>query len=331
MTFLSILNAAGILVPALYIIYTAAGRVRMADRREVQWKYVASLVLAACWAGACLLAMVGGEAPDWYQPLGLMAIALDLLNTRDAWRHGPPPSIRREAFIRRNVMRPIRVFQNLRYQNGLTIVALVGTVAVSAGGAVDGRGNPLLIFSAYADPIVANPESSLDIVYSLRRVRVCSGYVDRFILDAKGEDVVQRFESQPIGSTRPAAGKTTARLRILLDDLPAGKYIFRAVVYSACPDGNYVQQSPDVPFMVAPAPDVLPTVAALPPEPVRPITPGDIAPAAAVTVPAVSPPARRAPLAPPVRPAPKPEPAAPLPDLSAAVREANRRIGEGAR
>lgn len=237
---------------AAFVFGSAICRIDAIDMKTVQYRYVAPIVLALVWSASVLLQLVGGDIPDWYAPLGLLGFGLFLFNNRLDWAHGVPAHMLRETFLLAETLKPGNVRKRLRAQNLATATLVLVSVGASGLGASDGRGQPVQIYSAHADPIVTVPGGEIDIVYSMRRVRTCSGYADRFIVNPRTNTTVQNFERQPVGSLKPG-GRVDARVHLKLADLPAGNYVYRAVVYSNCPDEVYVQQTPDVPITVAPA------------------------------------------------------------------------------
>lgn len=237
---------------AAFVFGSSLCRIDAINLKAIQYRYVAPIILAVVWSASVLLQLIGGDMPDWYQPLGLLGFAVFLFNNRVDWAGGVPAHMLRETFLMNETMKPGNVRNRLRFQNAATATLVLVSVGASGLGASDGRGQPVQIYSAHAEPIVTVPGGEIDIVYSMRRVRACSGYADRFIVHPKSNTTVQNFDRQPVGSLKPG-GKVDARVHLKLADLPAGNYVYRAVVYSNCPDEVYVQQTPDVPITVSPA------------------------------------------------------------------------------
>lgn len=247
---LALLNEFAVFLLSGFVLCSAVCRVDAIRAGEVRYRYVAVPMLSAAYAGSALGTMLGGDDPNWYQPFALLALGLVLFNDRHEWENGTPEHARSDRFVMRYPGGEYKGERRLRLENVTVLALFAGATAAAAFGAMQGQGYPLQFFSARADPQVLRPGGRLEIVYDIRRVRACSGYVDRFILNPGTNSVVQTFERQPVGSLRPGKRATT-RVSLILADLPQSAYIFRAVVKHSCPDGDYVQYTPDVPFTVA--------------------------------------------------------------------------------
>lgn len=249
---LSLINEAVILVLAGFVLVSAICRVNLIHASTVRFRYVAVPMIASIWAVSLIGTMLNGDDPSWYQALGLLVPALVLFNDKHEWKNGVPPHAQRSHFVMTYHGGPDAGDRVVRAENTVVLAVILVAVAAAAVGSA-AQGIPLRIFSAHSEPIVVAPGAKFDIVYDIRRIRACSGEVDRFIVNSAGS-VVQTFERQPLGALRPGKRRTT-RVSLVLADLPASTYTFRAVMTHNCPDGRYVQYSPDVRLVSAAVPD----------------------------------------------------------------------------
>lgn len=232
---------------ACFVVVSGFCRIANIDMKGVQYRYVAPFVLFFFWALFVAMTLLGGDKPDWYQPLGLLAVAVYLWNTKVDWKRGMPKHYKRDALLPHRTARQRLVTVENVIIGGLAVVSM-GVVGV---GAADGRGDPLQIYSAYAKPPVVAPGDTLEIIYSFRRVRVCPGYTSRFIVDANSNEVVQSMEPAPVGGSATGQKLVGVPVAIKLNpDLEPGRYVYRSVVYSNCEDAAYTKQTPDVPFVI---------------------------------------------------------------------------------
>jgi hypothetical protein len=65
-----------------------------ADRHRAGW--IAYYTLGAVFAAGIFLDLAHGHAPEWPAVAGVIALLLQLVNTRALWRDGPPPATRKE-------------------------------------------------------------------------------------------------------------------------------------------------------------------------------------------------------------------------------------------
>lgn len=267
---LMFINEAVTLALAVFVFVVAICRVDSLRVQHVQMRYAAPPLLAITWSVSVLVTMLGGDEPNWYQPLGLLAFGLFLYNNKEDWQHGPPGYAMNATFIS-EYRGAGDARQMLHMRNGI-IAALIGLALVAAMlGAIHGQGQPLQIFNARAEPAAVNPGGKVDIVYDMRRVRACAGYVDRFIVNPATNAVAQAFERQSTGSLRPGS-RATVRVSLTVGLLEPSEYVFRSIITHECPDQTYVQYTPDVPVVVA----MVEPPSRLPPpaKPVRVIPPG---------------------------------------------------------
>lgn len=252
MTALALINIGVTLAFSIFVMGSTLCRITQIDMKAVRYVYVAPILMMFTWSSAVFFSLIGGDTPDWYQPLCLFGLVTYLWTSRYDWEHGVPHfMLRRTAYVQM-LSGPVRVVARVRFENYVVAFATVCTLGAAAVGALDGRGNPLQIYSAIAKPGVTVPEGKLQIVYSLRRVRVCPGYVDRFIINADTQDVVQTYGSTPIGGSDVGVRRDAVTVTLKLGDLPVGRYFYRATIYHNCPDAEYTVRSPDVPFVIAP-------------------------------------------------------------------------------
>lgn len=253
MTALSLINIGVTLTFAVFVMASTLCRITQVDMKLVRYVYVAPILMMFAWSASVFFSLIGGDTPDWYQPLCLFALVTHLWTTRFDWENGVPHHmLRRTAYVQM-LNGPVRVVARVRFENYVVAFFTVCTMGAAAVGALDGRGNPLQIYSAMAKPSVTVPGGTLQIVYSLRRVRVCPGYVDRFIINADTQDVAQTFGSTPIGGSEVGVRRDGVTVTLKLGTLPVGRYFYRATIYHNCPDAEYAVRSPDVPFVIAPA------------------------------------------------------------------------------
>lgn len=254
MTALALINIGVTLLFALFVMASTICRITQIDMRAVRYIFAAPILMMFAWSASVFFSLIGGDTPDWYQPLCLFGLAVHLWTTKEDWRAGVPHyMLRRTAYVQM-LNGPVRVVARVRFENYVVGALTVATMGAAAVGALDGRGQPLQIYSAQAFPPVATANGTLRIVYSVRRVRACSGYADRFIVDAASGDTVQSFATTPVGGAEVGRRRNGVNVILKLDNLAVGRYIYRAVIYHSCPDAQYTMRSPDVPFIVAPPP-----------------------------------------------------------------------------
>lgn len=259
---LSDLNSMVTLGLSTFVIGAAFCRMRVIEMRVVQYRYAAPIFLAWVFGLFSLWTLIGGDRPDYYMPIALLAISIQMFNNRNDWRQGVPPHMLRERrhpethMVDRRKPEPRgrpSINKWVKVQNFFVGLGVCVTMGVTATAAIDGQGNPIQIYSVHAEPRIVTPNATIEIVYSLRRTRTCSGYVDRFIIQTDNQQVVQRFASTAIGSAKIGI-RLDVRVPIKLDNLPIGNYVYRAIASNYCDDSAkpYVTVVPDVPFIVGP-------------------------------------------------------------------------------
>lgn len=252
MTIFALINIGVTLAFALFVMGSTICRITAIDMRLVRYRFVAPILMMFFWSASVFFSLIGGDTPDWYQPLCLLAISLHLWNSRLDWNRGMPHYMLRRAAYVAMMNSPIRIVKRVKFENAVVAILTAMTVGATAVGAMDGRGEPLQIYSAQAEPSVVPPNGMVKIVFDFRRVRGCPGYADRFIINSDTQKVAQAFGTTPIGSADIGPRREIA-VPLVLNNLPVGRYFYRSVIYHSCPDGRYVSRSPDVPFVVAPA------------------------------------------------------------------------------
>lgn len=255
MSILSDLNTLVTLILSIFVIASSFCRFVIIKMHLVQYRYVAPIVLAHVFALFVFFGIIGGEKPDYFMPVALAAFGLWMLNNRNDWKEGIPSYMLRTSFVSAEAGKPGNATRRQQFQNFVVGTGMAVTVGVTGTAAMD-RGDPLQIISAHAEPKVTTPNGTLDIVYTLRRTRVCAGAVDRFIVRADNDQPVQSFGSTPIGAAKIGVLVEGLRVKIQLANLPVGNYIYRTTVTHYCDDSPapYIKRTPDVPFIVAPAP-----------------------------------------------------------------------------
>lgn len=252
---LSDLNALVTLALGGFVLVSGFCRISIIEMRSAQYLRVAPTFIATVFAAFVLWSLIGGDRPDYFTPVGLLACAVAMYNSKADWAHGMPyHMLRRQAFAESSFSFDIAK-RRMTLQNAVVAFSTAITLGVTGSSAMD-RGDPLLIFSAYAQPRITTPNGEISIVYSLRRVRVCSGYVERFIIRADNESTAQSFLPTPIGGATIGKTVNDLKVKIKLDNLPIGAYIYRANITHQCDDSPapYIKRTPDVPFVVGPEP-----------------------------------------------------------------------------
>lgn len=265
---LTLLNEAAILLLAGFVLVSSICRVNLIHASTVRFRYVAVPVLCAIWAVSVVVTMLNGDEPNWYQSFGLLVASLVLFNDKHEWLHGVPEHATRAHLV--DQYGPIAGDRRARIENAI-VIGLVTVAAATAATGAAVQGVPLKIFEAHTEPVVIRPGGEFTIVYDIRRSRACSGAVDRFIVN-QANTVVQTFERQPLGALKPGKRRKT-ELKLVLADLPPSTYTFRSIMTHDCPDGRYVQYSPDVPIVAAVVDDPWSTAA---PGVIRTVPPGSV-------------------------------------------------------
>ncbi len=238
---------------AIFVVGSGFCRIVNIDMKKVQYRYVAPSVLFFVWGVGIVFSLIGGDRVDWFQPIGLLAISVYFWNTRSDWREGMPEYFKAESRLKFAFSR-IVALRKLKLENfGIGAVVAI-SVGVAGVGATEGRGDPLQIYSVHANPPVVNAGKTINILYTFRRVRMCPGYVTRFIIDADTGLVAQNFAQTPTGSAEVGKKMIDVPITLTLDpDLKPGRYVYKAIIYSNCEDANYTKEVPLVPFVIAPA------------------------------------------------------------------------------
>lgn len=254
MAYLTSINT--ILTLALAIGVFISGFSRSVDIKlqRVQYRYAAPVVCALLFSLFVIYSIFTGDTPDYYMPVGLLFAAIYLYNNREDWKHGVPAFALKSAFLIEGIAQPGRVVQRLKFQNFMVATSFVLVIGSTAIATAQGRGSPVIIYSVHAEPLVTTPNGQIDMVYSFRRTRLCTGYVNRFIVAKGSDEPVQVFESTPVGGGKIGSRQDDVRVRLKLDNLPIGNYIYRATMTHYCDDSPtpYIRRTPDVPFIVAP-------------------------------------------------------------------------------
>lgn len=252
MSIFGLLNVGLTLALAMFVMGSTLCRMTQIDMKKVRYRYVLPILLFFCWAASVFFSLIGGDLPDWYQPLGLLAIGMHLWNNRLDWSDGAPAYMLQSSFFKAQFAGRVFTGARVRFENVCAVVLGSVTLAAAAVGALDGRGEPIQVYSAQAEVPIVNSHGPLKVIYEVRRVRYCMGYVDRFIVNAEGAPV-QNFPTKPIGSSE-IGRKVTIEVYLPLDDLPSGAYTYRVTAYHSCGDGRYVTRVPEIPFVVAALP-----------------------------------------------------------------------------
>lgn len=237
---------------ASFVAASGFCRIAQIDMKQAQYRYVVPSVLFFVWGASILFSLIAGEKLDWFHPIGLLGMTVYFWNTKGDWHEGMPEHYRREGRLQRATYREVA-----RKQLTVENVVIGGFVAMSIGvagvGAAEGRGDPLQIYSVFADPPVTHAGEPITIKYTFRRVRPCPGYVSRFVVDATTGLPAQSFEQTPTGAAQVGKKMVDVPITLRLDDhLPPGRYFYKAVIYSNCSDANYTKEVPLVPFVIAP-------------------------------------------------------------------------------
>lgn len=266
MTTLSDLNSLMSLGLALLVFGSVFCRFAVIEMRRIQYRYVAPIVMAGLAAVFTIFTLVGGDKADYFMPIALAGFGFSLWNNRRDWENGVPDHMLRveyrdPALHRRKAdvetvparRRSDRILPT-RVQNFLVGMGMAATVGVTGVTAMEGTGQPLHIYSIHPEPRAVTPNGEMNLVFTLRRTRVCSGYVDRFIVRAEGGQIVQRFSPSPIGAFRVGVKSEGVRVPLKLDGIPPGNYVYRSTITHFCEDraAPYVMTTPDVPFIVVP-------------------------------------------------------------------------------
>lgn len=239
---------------AAFVMGSGFCRIVQIDMKAAQYRFVAPILLFFVWGCSVLLSLLAGDKVDWFQPVGLLAIAIYFWNGRKDWASGMPEHYKRERRI--SQARSIVVAaRKLKLEN----LAIGGLVAVSVGaagvGATEGHGDPLQIYSVFVQPPVATAGRTIEIKQTFRRVRVCPGYATRFIIDADTGLPAQTFAPSPIGATAVGRKLVDATVVTLALDanLKPGRYFYKSILYSQCEDSNYTKEVGPAPFVISPA------------------------------------------------------------------------------
>lgn len=239
---------------AAFVMGSGFCRIVQIDMKSAQYRFVAPILLYFVWGASVLLSLVAGDKVDWFQPVGLLAIAVYFWNGRKDWVGGMPAHYRRERRISQAFSATVAT-RKLRLEN-LAIGSLVAVSVGAAGvGATEGHGDPLQIYSVYVQPPVATAGRTIEIKQTFRRVRVCPGYATRFIMDADTGLAAQTFAPSPIGATTVGRKMIDVTVVSLTLDpgLKPGRYFYKSILYSQCEDANYTKEVGPAPFVIAPA------------------------------------------------------------------------------
>lgn len=225
-------------------------RIANIDMKGVQYRYVAPFLLIFLSSLGIGISLLGGDHISWYQPVTLLAFCIYLWNTKSEWANGMPAHYRASVRDRRA---PARTNLQIMLENiGVTVFTLAAIVIAGVGSAA-GSGNPVQIYSSKAEPSAVYPGQDLELLYTFRRIRACPGYVNRFIVSAETGEIVQTFDQHPVGGL--AVGRKFVDYPVtisLFAGMKPGRYVYRALMYSNCDDGDYTQTLPDIHFIVSP-------------------------------------------------------------------------------
>lgn len=256
MSMLSNLNTIVTFILSISVVVMAVCRMAHIDMDKVLYRYVAPIMLAGMTGVFAFFSIIGGDNPDYYLAVALLGFAVLMINNRRDWKNGVPIYMLRSAVIIKNERWPGDIKSRIKFENFVVGMGVVVTVGVTGVAAMEGRGDPLQIYSAHAEPRVTTPNGTLTVVYDLRRVRLCVGYVDRFIVNAATDQPVQSFAPTPVGASKLGERVDGIRVKVQLENLPVGNYIYRANITHYCDDSPapYIKRTPDVPFIVSPDP-----------------------------------------------------------------------------
>jgi len=256
MSLLAGLNSLVTLGLAVAVMVVGLCRFNSIKIKTVQLRYVLPTICGTTHGIIVFFLTVGADQPDFFTAVPLLGTLVYMLNNRSEWRQGVPLYMMRGTAIIKNERWPGDIIKRLKTENFLALTALATAMMFSTVAAMEGRGEPLQIYKVYADPRVTTSNGDLDIVYTYRRTRPCTGSIDRTIMRAGSEAVAQRFAPTPQATTKIGVTLENVRVHIELDNLAPGNYVYRAIATSYCDDAPapYIKVLPDVPFIVAPDP-----------------------------------------------------------------------------
>jgi hypothetical protein len=108
---------------------------------------------------------------------------------------------------------------------------------------------PLTALAAVLETPVVESGGKLSITLTTHRSRLCKADIDRVILRSD-ETTVWRTRVSGLGQAVTDEPITRKVVVPLPDGLPDGKYIYRSVTYSECPDGDFSLPIPDLHFEI---------------------------------------------------------------------------------
>lgn len=251
---MDLLNVNASLTFALALLVTGSSLCRMVqiEMGRVQYRFAAPFVLFFFWGLATVFSTADGARPSWYQPLGMLAVAMYLWNTKGDWKSGLPWFYTRDPFVVAASSKK-RALRKILLQNASILAVVIAALVISAAGSVAERSAPLEVHAAVVNPSSVKPGGVISVQHRMTQIRPCPGYITQFLVDARTGTLAADLPQIPLAANNLNVEATSKPVNIeLRPDIPAGRYLYRAVISSSCPDGAYVETIPDAPVVVLP-------------------------------------------------------------------------------
>lgn len=251
---MDLLNVNASLTFALACLVTGSSLCRMVqiDMGRVQYRFAAPFVLFFLWGLATVFSTFDGTRPSWYQPIGMLAVAFYLWNTKGDWKSGLPWFYTRDPLVVAASSKK-RAIRKILLQNAAIGGVVVAALVISAAGSVAEKSAPLEVQAAIVHPSQVKPGGIISVQFRMNQVRPCPGYITQFLVNAQTGALAADLPQLPLAASNLNVEATSKPVNIeLRQDLAPGKYLYRAVISSSCPDGGYVETIPDTPVVVLP-------------------------------------------------------------------------------